>query len=443
VLFVLFVVNFLISSMSQSNAKPTVTLEIDALSYGPYGIGRLDGKAVMVPHTAPGDVVECRLTAAKERYAIGALIGVVKPSPARQAPPCPYVPACGGCTWQHIRYAEQLKAKQQSVEDALRRIGKLSGYELRPIIPSPLEYHYRRRIRLQVSPSGKLGYHGAASHRIVEIDSCLIAEERLSRAIDTARRWLGRIRTSIEDVELVCGDESDELVLCARAAGSLSPRDAAESERWLEESGAPQGLIVRENGRRAVWGRPAISIRLADDWILTLDADVFTQVHPAGNRRLVSELLDRARLEAGDRVLELYCGAGNFTLPVARRSREVVAVESDRRAIANGKLNAQKHGLENIRWMASAVPAALAQLRRRREQFAKVILDPPRAGAKGIEADLAALGAERILYVSCDPTTLARDLRALAERGYRTKLAQPIDLFPQTYHVETLALAER
>lgn len=418
-------------------------LEIDALSYGPYGIGRLEGKAVMVPHTAPGDVVECRLTEAKERYAIGALIAVVKPSPVRQAPPCPYVPACGGCTWQHVQYAGQLKAKEQNVEDALRRIGKLSGYELRPIIPSPVEYHYRRRIRLQVSPSGKLGYYGAASHRIVEIDSCSIADGRLNRAIETARRWLGRIRTPIEDLELVCGDELHELVLCARAADSLTPKDKAESEKWLKENGAPRGLIVREEGRRAVWGQPAISVRLADDLILTLDADVFTQVNPAANRRVVSELVDHARLEASDRVLELYCGAGNFTLPVAKRSREVVAVEGDRRAIANGKLNAQKHGLENIRWVGSAVPAAVAELRRQGEKFAKVILDPPRAGAKGIEADLAALGAELILYVSCDPTTLARDLRALAEWGYRTKLVQPIDLFPQTYHVEALAVAER
>ena len=134
--------------MTQTNAKSTATLEIGALSYGPYGIGRLDGKAVMVPYTAPGDTVEVRITEEKERYAVGEATRVLAPSLLRQTPPCPYVGACGGCSWQHLGYDTQLKAKQQSVADALRRIGKLGDFELRPIIPSSGEFHYRRRIRL-------------------------------------------------------------------------------------------------------------------------------------------------------------------------------------------------------------------------------------------------------------------------------------------------------
>src|SRR5262245_52527603 len=140
--------------MSQTNAKPAVTLEIDSLLYGPYGIGRIEGKALMIPHTAPGDTVEARIIEAKERYAIGEVIRLINSSPIRQNPPCPYVGTCGGCSWQHIQYQAQLRAKQQSVEDSLRRIGKLGGFEMRPIIPSPTEYHYRRRIRLQISASG-------------------------------------------------------------------------------------------------------------------------------------------------------------------------------------------------------------------------------------------------------------------------------------------------
>lgn len=429
--------------MTQTNAKTTVTLGIDSLAYGPYGIGRLDGKAMMIRHTAPGDMVEARVLEAKARYAIGELTRVIKPSPVRQTPPCPYVPACGGCTWQHLQYAAQLKAKQQSVEDALRRIGKLSGYELRPIIPSPLEYHYRRRIRLQIAPGGKLGYRGAASHRVVEIDSCWIADQRLNRAIEIARAWLGRLRTPIEELELVCGDEPGPLVLAARAAGAWVPSDQVENEKLVQGHGAPLAVIVRGKDWRKAWGNPVIRLRLTGDLSLDVDADVFTQVNPAGNRRMVSELLDQAQLQTSDRVLELYSGAGNFTLPIAGRCGEVTAVEGDRQALANAKLNAQKNGLENIRWICSAVPAAVARLRRRGEKFLKIVLDPPRAGAKGLEADLAALGAERLIYVSCNPTTLARDLAALAKLGYKTKSVQPIDLFPQTYHVESLAVVER
>ena len=186
--------------MTQTNAKSTATLEIDALSYGPYGIGRLDGKAIMVPYTAPGDTVEVRITEEKERYAVGEATRVFTPSSLRQAPPCPYVGACGGCSWQHLRYDAQLKAKQQSVVDALHRIGKLGDFELKPIIPSAQEYGYRRRVRLQLGPKKELGFFGAASHELVEIGSCLIADDRLNRALDSLRRWVRALATPIEYV---------------------------------------------------------------------------------------------------------------------------------------------------------------------------------------------------------------------------------------------------
>jgi 23S rRNA (uracil1939-C5)-methyltransferase len=428
--------------MTQTNAKTPITLEIDSLSYGPYGIGRRGGKAVMIPHTAPGDIVEAQITEARERYEIGQLIRVTKPSAVRQAPPCPYVPACGGCTWQHIEYATQLKAKRQSVEDALRRIGKLDGYDLRPIIPSSLECRYRRRIRLQISPSGKLGYYGAGSHRVVEIDSCLIADERLHGAMAVTERWLRGVRTSITEVEIVCGEGSGEIVVVAQSAGEFLQTDNAACEAFVYEGRTAQGLILNGKSWRNTWGEVAITVRLTGGLALKVDADVFTQVNPEGNRRLIAELIDAAGLQANDRLLELYCGAGNFTLPLAQRSREVVAVEGDRRSITNGKLNAQKNAMENIRWICSAVPAAVARLQRREVKFDKIVLDPPRAGAKDIAASLAALGAAKMIYVSCDPTTLARDLAALAKFGYKTKWLQPIDLFPQTFHVETLAVAE-
>jgi 23S rRNA (uracil1939-C5)-methyltransferase len=179
--------------MAQTNAKTALKLEaeivIDALAYGPYGIGRLDGKAVMIPDTAPGDKIVARVVESKERYAVGEIIRLIEPSPLRQIPPCPYVGRCGGCSWQHLRYQAQLKAKEQSVADALQRIGKLSDFELRPIM-SANEYHYRRRIRLQVDGSKRLGFYGAGSHDLVEIDSCLIAAAPLNRALEPLRRWL-------------------------------------------------------------------------------------------------------------------------------------------------------------------------------------------------------------------------------------------------------------
>ena len=172
----------------QTNAKTELELDIDRLSYGPYGVGRVDGKAIMVPNSAPGDRLVARIIESKERYAIGEIVKIVTPSPLRQTPPCPYVGDCGGCTWQHIGYLEQLKAKEQSVADALRRIGKLDNFDLRPIIASPSAEHYRRRIRLQVSAVKRLGFYSNASHHIVEIDNCLIAAHPLNAVIAPLRR---------------------------------------------------------------------------------------------------------------------------------------------------------------------------------------------------------------------------------------------------------------
>ncbi len=429
--------------MSPSHTSNPVVLGIDSLSYGPYGIGRLSGKTVMIPDTAPGDTVEARILQSKERYDIGEVLRLLTPSPDRQAPACPYVGTCGGCSWQHLAYDAQLKAKQQSVLDALHRIGKLKDFELKPIIPSDVDFAYRRRIRLQVDANRVLGFYGAASHRIVEIDSCLIADDRLNRALDVLRNWVRRLATRLDYVEIVAGDFAQEIVAVARAADLFSPLDEPVCESQMESSKSVQGLVVEGMDWRKAWGNTKISVKVNDAVSLSLEADVFTQVNPHGNRRLVADLLAAGGFGANDRVLELYCGAGNFTLAIAQQCREVVAVEGQRSSVAAGKLNAQKHGISTIRWICSAVPRAVKELKARRAQFSKIVLDPPRTGAKGLEADLGALGASQIFYVSCNPPTLARDLAGLAKYGYSLRTAQPFDFFPHTFHVETLAIMER
>jgi len=426
--------------MTQTNAKKEVTLEIDVLSYGPYGIGRLNGKAVMVPQTAPGDTIAARIVASKERYAIGEALRLIKPSPLRQAPPCPYVKDCGGCPWQHIMYEEQLRAKERSVENALRRIGKLDGFELRPIISSPREYHYRRRIRLHVDSARRLGFFGPSSHKLVEIDFCLIASEAVSNPVLRLRRWIRQLATPIEYLEIVTGDDPHQIVIVVKAAAKFIPRDQSLCERLAGQDTGINGVVFCGGDWRKVWGQASITVRLENDLSLMVDGDVFTQVNPDGNRLILDELLNAANFQSQDRVLELYCGAGNFTHSVAKRANEIVAIDDYRPSIENGKLNAQRNGLDNIRWVCAPVPAALARLKQRGEPFSKIILDPPRAGAKGIERDLTSLRAEKILYVSCNPATLARDLAALAKNGYQLQMVQPIDLFPHTFHVESLAV---
>jgi 23S rRNA (uracil1939-C5)-methyltransferase len=199
------------------------------------------------------------------------------------------------------------------------------------------------------------------------------------------------------------------------------------------------GLVLFGRGWRRSWGHGSITTDIESGLKLEIDGEVFTQVNPQGNRRLVRELLRWGEFYDQDRVLELYCGAGNFTFPMAERSKEVVAVDNAPRAIENGKANSRLNRLKNICWIRSPVPQAVKQARKKGDRFSKIILDPPRSGAKGLEEDLASLEAQKILYVSCNPPTLARDLAALSKRGYRLNRVQPVDLFPHTFHVETLA----
>jgi 23S rRNA (uracil1939-C5)-methyltransferase len=429
--------------MPQNNVHDSIILDIDRLSYGPYGIGRNSGKAVMVPHTAPGDQVAVRILESKQRYDVGELTRLISPSPLRQTPPCPYFTACGGCSWQHLPYEAQLKGKQQSVTDALQRIGKLADFELKPIVPAPQEYHYRRRIRLQVGTNNMLGFFGTASHQLVEIRSCLIADERLNNALELLRDWIRRLRTAVEYVEIVAGDQPAEVVAVIGAVTSLASADESICDGLTRETETIRGLILSGENWRRTWGQTAITIALGADSSLMVDADVFTQVNAAANRQMLQALLGAAQFNRSDRVLELYCGAGNFTLPIAQQAQEVIGVDGNRSAIRHGKLNAQKNDLTNIRWTCAPAPKAVAEFRRRQEEFTKIVLDPPRAGAKEITASLPDLNASRIVYVSCNPTTLARDLAELAKRGYRLQMVQPFDFFPQTFHVETLAVLDR
>lgn len=414
-------------------------LKIDSLAYGPYGVGRHEGRVILVPFTAPADEALVRIVEERGNYATGELLRLIRPSPHRQEPPCRYFEQCGGCPWQQVRYETQLAAKEKNVGDALRRIGKLDGFDLLPILRSPQEYRYRRRIRLQVGRDGRLGFYRALSHDLIEIESCPISDPEVERRIEGAREWAQGLKTAIRHVEISSGDEQGEVVLAAKAQGPFAPEDDGASRSFLEAHGEIRGLILFGGGWRRSWGRAKIAMTPEEGLRLEMDGEVFSQVNREANRLLVRELIAWGEFSDRDRVLELYCGAGNFTLPVARRAKEVVAVEGNPRALENGKANGRANGRENIRWLSAHAPRAARQLRQRGESFSKVVLNPPRSGAKELAEGLASLGAEKILYVSCDPATLARDLAAIKKRGGRISRVRPFDLYPHTYHVETLA----
>jgi 23S rRNA (uracil1939-C5)-methyltransferase len=277
----------------------------------------------------------------------------------------------------------------------------------------------------------------------VEVASCQIAAPEIEQYLAPLRQWVDRLATPIQYLEIVAGDAPDQTIIVAGSGGGFIRGDEADARALVAQNAGIAGIIMRGKDWRRAWGETVISVRTEEAICLKIEADVFTQINSEGNRRLVSELISAGQFAATDRVLELYCGAGNFTLSIAKRVEEVVAVEVSRAAVENGRRSAQFNDIANVHWISGEVARELRRLKRAGEKFTKIVLDPPRAGAPGIQADLAGLDAETILYISCNPATLARDLSALRKHGYRLKWVQPVDLFPHTFHVEALALAVR
>ncbi|MEE9567962.1 MAG: 23S rRNA (uracil(1939)-C(5))-methyltransferase RlmD [Candidatus Binatia bacterium] len=414
-------------------------LRIDSLTYGPYGIGRDNRRVILVPLTVPGDEAGVRIVAEKRNYAIGELSHLLKPSPLRQAPPCPYFERCGGCPWQQIEYEGQLAAKEKIVVDALHRIGRLDGFQILPILRSPQEYGYRCRIRLQSDGRKRLGFYRALSHELIEIDSCLIADPQVDRHLSVAREWIEGLRTKLRYVEIIMSDGKEQTVLVGRSEERFFQEDDALCAPFVAGQKEIKGVIISGPGWHRSWGLTKIHIQSQDDLIMEVDGNIFMQVNREGNNLLVGEILQWGEFDHQDRVLELYSGAGNLSLPAARHAGEIVAVDGNPQSIRNGKDNGRLNRIENIRWLCSDVPKAVRKLATEQEHFSKIVLNPPRSGAKGLEHDLASLNADKILYVSCNPPTLARDLSALSKKGYRLTRVRPIDLFPNTFHVEVLS----
>ena len=427
-----------------------ISLTIERLSYGPAGVGRVNdkdgGKVVFVPHTVPGDRLDIILTEEKKRSAHGQIIAVRQPALERRMPPCRYTPRCGGCPWQQVTYAEQLRAKEALVREHMRRIGGVADPPVLPIIPSPQEWRYRHRIRLRTEPSARLGFYQAQSHELVELEDCLIAGEGCATHLSRARDWLAQLRTLVRRVELITNDpfhaSAAGVVLRGNAQGPFQTADEAGCAAFVSTHDDVAGLVLFGRGWRRVWGETRIVLDLGvDGLILEVKRGGFTQVNPAGNRVLIAALLRLGGFDKSQRVIECHMGAGNLSLPIAGRVNTLIGIEQDRGAIADARENVARTGLDNVTCVHASAQGGLRTLAQREVQADVLVLDPPRAGAADSLDDIPRLKIHKVVYVSCDPTTLARDMRRLSQFGYRLECLQPIDLFPQTYHVETIAVA--
>ena len=354
---------------------------------GRYGAGQEGGMVVFVPFGLPGEEVRVRLVERKRNFARGEIVARMTDAPARVTPVCPYFGRCGGCDWQHMAYAEQLRTKTAIVAEQLARFGKLPEPPVLPCIESPAAYEYRNHARLQAAAGGGLGYRAARSHTIVPVADCPILEAPLRREL------------------AALADQSDT----SPFAGEVELRS------WEE--------VIK-----------------VGDFAYRTRAGAFFQANTAVAQLLVESVLAALAPRGGEHVLDLYCGVGLFTLPVGQRVAQIVGVESNSTAAADAVHNIAAAGVGG-HIINQDVADALGTPELTGQAWDAILLDPPRTGLDGQAlAALMALGSSRLFYISCEPSTLARDLRVLAAGGYRLEWAQPLDMFPQTRHVETLAV---
>lgn len=427
-------------------------LAIERISHDGRGIGHWQGKTLFVEGALPGETVTARLLREQARFGEAVAETIAQPAPERASAPCIHYDRCGGCQLQHIATDHQLVVKETAVLEQLQRWAGLAPRErLAPIQSASSGYRGRARLGVWYERDGSvtLGFRQRRRRELTPIDRCVVLEPILERLLTPLHQWLRALhsRGAITHVELIAAAEGAAVVLRQVKPLAESDRSALadlartqECRVWLQDTG--DGPLKDASGQAC---DPRLSYHLPhQELTLGFHPGDFTQVNQPVNRLMVARALDLLQLSSEDRVLDLFCGIGNFTLALARHCGQVVGVEAAESMVARGRENAARAGLENVQFIAADLARLSGrELRRRCGRISALLLDPPREGAREILEAIGQLGPNRVVYVSCNPATLARDAGILAENGYRLQSLGVLDMFPHTAHVESMALFVR
>jgi len=428
-------------------------LVIESLDQEGRGIARRDGKAIFVEGALPGEHVTVSVYRRKPSFEIGEVGAILRPAASRSTPRCAHFGVCGGCALQHVDLAMQVAVKQRVLEDALWHIGKVKPEKVLAAIHGP-GWQYRHRARFTVRYVAKkggvlVGFHEKRSSFVADMRSCEVVPERISRLLLPLREMLSRlsIRQRLPQIELSIGEDADVLVLRVLQPPSADDesilRAFAEHHRlflYLQPGGPDTAAPFSPSaGADLHYSLPEFDIRI---YFKPTD---FTQVNHAMNRVLVRRALMLLAPQPGDRIADLFCGLGNFTLPIARSGANVVGIEGSEGLLAGARRNAARNGLEDLaHFQAMNLFGIDAEKWAALGRFDRMLIDPPRDGAVEVVKALGDSAPSRIVYVSCNPATLARDAAVLAHtKGYRLAAAGVVNMFPHTAHVESIALFAR
>ena len=434
---------------------------IEGYASGGEGVARIEGMAVFVKGALRGERAEVYIEHVGHSAAWARIQRLLEPSPARAAPDCPYYGRCGGCQLRHMAYAEELELKRRRVEDALRRIG---GADLPVSVIHGAEntLRYRNKVQFPVGP-GAIGYYRAGTHRVVDVADCLLQPEADAACRAAVKGWMERYAVPAYDERTGRGlvrhlflrtNAGGELLCCLVANAKKLPREGELVEALRGAVTGLAGVVLSVNTRktnvilgqelRTLWGRDRLEEELCGHRF-RLSVPSFFQVNRAQAEVLYGRALDFAALTGGETVVELYCGIGAISLTMAERAGQVIGVEVVPQAVEDARENARRNGLaDKTRFACGDAGALASRLEQEGVRPDVVVVDPPRKGlAEEVVGAIARMAPDRVVYVSCDPATLARDVARFRPLGYAPVRAEAVDLFPRTAHIETVCLLTR
>lgn len=426
------------SAKRRVTTRQIITVDVTDLDPFGQGVARHNGKTVFIPGLLPTERAEVTLTEDKNKFARGKVKRRLNDSAERTAPRCPHFGVCGGCQQQHASVALQ----QRSKSTALARLIKHDVNDI--IAGEPWGYRRRARLSLNYQPKTQkleMGFRKSSASDIVDVNQCPVLVPRLEALLPDLRNCLSDLQgvRSLGHVELVLADNGPLMVL--RHTAPLSAKDREKLERFSHSHElalflAPQSEILEQVTGEAPW-------YLSDGLRLTFSPRDFIQVNDGVNQQMVATAIAWLDVQPGDRVLDLFCGMGNFTLPLAKRAASVVGVEGVEALVVKGQENAQRNALHNVTFFHENLEEDVTRQPWAKHGFDKILLDPARAGAPGVMQHIIKLAPKRVVYVSCNPATLARDSEALLGAGYQIQRLAMLDMFPHTGHLESMVLFEQ